>query len=614
MPVNVKKPISFFNRTKYFEPSKDKVRITVSSPASYKSKCSKTDGYEARLYWHYKYLETVDGQAFYYTLTYNDASIPKYFGMNVFDYEDLRDLLTGGFRKRLLREYGTIFKYFIGAELGEGKGSRGMHNNPHYHVLFFLEPDPKCQFEYVKITPEDFRHLVKMYWQGFDETRDGFRDYRTAKYGIAREGLNCGLVMSFAACVYCAKYVTKDAALKMFESKVSYFLRERARESLRHDETFFRDFFRTVIYEKFNIPASADLSKWSMSDHELLMAHFGDKFQWAVDLYGTTEVLVRFHEFACFEFIKKYDLWNEFREFRKQRLDEIVAVGVSEYRNRYCNKPRISHGVGDYVLEQLLDKDEPLLPIPSKDGVKYRPLSLYYYRKLFTQVISPIEPGCKVGEKPKRLSPIRIINPAGVNYRLKMLERNIQRVSDKAMCNLRLLEHDSELYARIRESNINTDVFLSFESVQSLIKQYLYGNETNQSACVAAFRDYAIFKLVYEGRFFSTSRSELFCSGSLRSLDFRSDYERFLIPSYYSVSRDDLRLSRFVEDGCMGYLPYSEHPYFLRYRSFFSLLSLLADYFSCQNDNYNEKASEERRKIKKLHDKRRLKAYYSKFI
>lgn len=614
MPVNVKKPISFLNRTKYFEPSKDKVRITVSSPASYKSKCSKTDGYEARLYWHYKYLESVNGQAFYYTLTYNDLSIPKYFGMNVFDYEDLRDLLTGGFRKRLLRQYGTTFKYFIGAELGDGKGSRGLHNNPHYHVLFFLEPDKNSQFPYVKISPEDFRHLVKIYWQGFDEFKDGYRDYRFAKYGIAREGDNCGLVTSFAACVYCAKYVTKDLALKMFESKVSHFLRERARESIRHDETFFRDFFRTVIYEKFNIPASSDLSKWSMSDHELLMAHFGDKYQWAVDLYGTTEVLVRFYESACFDFIKKYDLWNEFREFRNQRLDEIVAVGVSEYRNRYCNKPRISHGVGDYVLEQLRVKDEPLLPIPTKDGVKYRPLSLYYYRKLFTQVISPIEPGCKVGEKPKRLSPIRIINPAGVNYRLKMLERNIQRVSDKAMCNLRLLEHDSELYARIRESNINTDVFLSFESVQSLIKQYLYGNETNQSSCVAAFRDYAIFKLVYEGRFFSTSRSELFCSGSLRSLDFRADYERFLIPSYYSVGRDDLRLSRFVEDGCLGYLPYSEHPFFLRYRSLFPLLSLLADYFSCQNDDHLEKEFEERRKIKKVHDKRRLKAYYSKFI
>ena len=75
---------------------------------------------------------------------------------------------------------------------------------------------------------------------------------------------------------------------------------------------------------------------------------------------------------------------NEFREFRNQRLDELVTVGLAEFRNRYCNKPRISHGVGDYALEASLYA-RTLLRVPDKkEGFKYRPLSLYYYRKLFT--------------------------------------------------------------------------------------------------------------------------------------------------------------------------------------------------------------------------------------
>ncbi len=63
----------------------------------------------------------------------------------------------------LLRKYGTTFKYFVGAQLGDGKGERGFHNNPHYHVLFFLENANNDKFPYKKIDPKDFRHLVRMY-------------------------------------------------------------------------------------------------------------------------------------------------------------------------------------------------------------------------------------------------------------------------------------------------------------------------------------------------------------------------------------------------------------------------------------------------------------------
>lgn len=183
--------------------------------------------------------------------------MPKKYGFNCFDYEDLRDLLTGGFRKYLLRHYGTTFKYFIGAELGDGKGSRGMHNNPHYHVLFFLESANNPKYPYKVISPTDFRHLVRNYWQGFDEATDGYRDYNEAKYGIAREGENDGLVTDFRACAYVSKYVCKDAKLKRNESKVESQIKMREMKKFKFTEESYKLYFQSHIYEMFNFPLDA---------------------------------------------------------------------------------------------------------------------------------------------------------------------------------------------------------------------------------------------------------------------------------------------------------------------------------------------------------------------
>lgn len=152
MKVNEKKSIRLKNNTKHFNPHICRTHNRFASPVSYQSRSIKIEGYETRLYWQYRYCDEHSGQTFFYTLTYNDNAIPTYMGQNCFDYEDLRDLLTGGFRKYLLRHYGTTFKYFIGAELGDGKGERGMHNNPHYHVLFFLEPADNPRYPYEKIS------------------------------------------------------------------------------------------------------------------------------------------------------------------------------------------------------------------------------------------------------------------------------------------------------------------------------------------------------------------------------------------------------------------------------------------------------------------------------
>ena len=232
--VNKKKALRIVNQTKYFNPELSRTHNTIASPYSYQSRQQKIEGYETRLYWQYRYCDEHDGQTFFYTLTYNDRHIPTYYGVPCFDYNDLVDIVfEGAFRKRLLRQYGTKMKYFVGAELGDGKGQRGMHNNPHYHILFFLEDAQNERYPYVKISAEDFRHEVRMAWQGFDE-EDGFVDYRKAKKGIAREGENLGKVKDFRACMYVAKYVAKDIKLVRAEGFIKFHLREDLIDLYRH--------------------------------------------------------------------------------------------------------------------------------------------------------------------------------------------------------------------------------------------------------------------------------------------------------------------------------------------------------------------------------------------
>lgn len=646
MLVNPKKPLSFRNNTKYFAPDKDKVKVTFSSPHSWQSKCSKTEGYEARLYWHYKYCEDHGGQTFYFTLTYNDRACPQYFGMNVLDYEDLRDLLTGGFRKMLLRKYGTIFKYFVGAELGDGKGTRGMHNNPHYHVLFFLEPHPytytrmeshtECvgvykrssrfhkkgdskyvtkyervtvEVPYTPISEADMVSLVKRYWQGFDETTDKsrFHDYRTAKYGIACPGKFGAKVRHFGACVYCAKYCVKDAALKMHESKVSAALRTKFKDQLK-TEAFYKDFFESVINPRFNVPLNPSRTQWGLTPTELTMEYFSQSYSYLHGFFPDLTVLCTFYTGVVKQFCDTFSLWRDFREFYGQRLQELVDEGLTEYRNRYCNKCRISNGVGDYALEEMRGMPDPRVKVPTKSsGFKYRSIPLYYYRKLFTEVIRPISPSCPVHMKPQVLSPIRILNEDGIQYRLRKLGENIVKKREQSSTFLELVLSDKSLYERMRDSDINTDCFLTYDSVCHMVKKFMDYEKTD--FCL----DYAVYKLVYEGRYYSPA----VCTGangfSSSGLDYRSDYERFIIPSIFSVDRSDIRLENFLHGSGETHVPYSQHPYFYRYRSLFALLDLCNDYFFITSDDKREADAKERQRVKRFFDQRKLKEFYSQF-
>ena len=577
---NLKKSLKLVSNSKYFDPDTSRLFVRFGSPDSYQSRKIKIEGYEARLYWQFRYCQDHDGQAFFYTLTYNDKSMPKYLGQNVFDYEDLRGLLTGGFYQYLRRNYGTKFKYFVGAELGDGKGKRGMHNNPHYHVVFFLEPDANPIVPYKKISPNEFRHLVRQYWQGFDEDIDGYRDYNEAKYGIAKEGENCGLITDYRACCYCAKYVTKDAKLKQHEEVVRRKLFAKHMDSYEWSCSSYKEFFQDVVDGK----VKTDLS-----------------IEWLSRLLKL-ENIVHNHDGNMITFIVRLGLKNIYHRYCTNKVNDMVDKDILVYRNRYCNKCRISQGVGLYALQFIDNKLNPVVQIPSKDGFKNRPLPLYLYRKLFTDVVRPVEDGVKY-------APMRVLNDLGMLYKKSRLDSMLYKRYHEAKNILCLIAHNRELYDDIVHSDLVTNAMPDYEEFFQNY-HYLLEKENNTDKLLHC---YAEFKLVYEDRFFEVKFNGHDIDGSIPDIDVHRDYERFISPSYYRVSRSDDRIYEFSKGIPSGYVSYDAHPYFLRYRRIFDVLDLCTDYFFVQEDDRAQKEAEEIAATKRFHDRERLKEFYANF-
>lgn len=571
--IDLKRPLTFVNNTNYFRPEKDRTHIRISSPASYQSRRIKIEGYETRLYWEYKYCEDNGGQTFFFTLTYCDEKIPKYMGQNVFDYNDLVYLLNGAFKKHLLRKYGTLFKYFVGAELGDGKGVRGINNNPHYHILFFLRPCNDERYPYKKIESKQFRHLLRHYWQGFDE--DIVRkDYRDSKFGIVKEGKYGIRVNSFRALTYCAKYVTKDVHLKQHERHVIACLYDKYRQIFNIYNLgvlqwfYYRTYNSRLLYLDRKVVNLKDLALSMRIEEQLPNQYCFDDLP--------EEYQVNF----LLDLIKDYGDFSNLCAFVEGIIEFFVHKELLEYRNRYCNKCRISQGVGDYALEFIQDHNNPTIQIPSKDGFKNRPLSLYYYRKLFTDVV-----------KDDNGNNLRVLNDEGIRYNRNRISKRLEKLRNVTKAQYESL--DSELYNLICNSNVNDTVTMSFTEFQTLI---------SNCDVEEVIRRYAEFKLIYEHRFceFCSFRGSTFVVFDRIVPLF--DYSKFIQPSYYlcdCMRPDYARVC--AEVGVEGYISYSAHPYFNPYLRIFDVFDLLSDYLFVKTDDKLEEESKEKERIRRYH-------------
>lgn len=336
--------------------------------SNYKVMKSVQDEYYIRLYYHYKYVLSVGGSAYFYTLTYNDNALPHYGDVPCLDYNDLRYFLrSSGFDKVLLRKYGLKLGYFITCELGEGKGKRGIENNPHYHCIFFLTPF-KSEKPHEQLTPSIFSHLVKTYWQGANYENVRRRDY---KYGVACEGDNLGVINSPHALSYVVKYVGKDLPARLLERKLcAVAIRELYGKLLQ--SCFIQTYWLRYAKKKYpNLEAFEALEMFKTDLDVKLFVH------------------------------------RLFKRFYKRKL-----------LNRFSAKVRISQGIGISALHEL-NPDGLTVTIPYNNSIRTVNIPSYIYRKLYYDIIKDAKSNNKY-----------ILNDKGIEMRLKSLHKSMKLYSD----------------------------------------------------------------------------------------------------------------------------------------------------------------------------------------
>ena len=340
---------------------------------------------------------------------------------------------------------------------------------------------------------------------------------------------------------------------------------------------------------------NARKTAWQYTDEELLIRLMPDETSRVIDVFGEvplSDLVIRsYTKWIC----SKYRLWNDFNQFVNERVQVKVDEGLAEWRNRFCNKCRISHGVGDYAIK-FMNRLDPVVSVPSKHGFKNRPICLYYYRKMYYDVVKPSKK-LRNG-KVVFYSPLRVINDDGIRFKVHHLEASADRLANQASSQFALLVGNEELFNMMKSSDVNTEVTCSFASLSKFeVSEFI-------------FRKYAYYKLVYQGRLFKIPDYDGFHECSFPDVSPVEDYKRFLVSSYYFVDRNELLLDSFLESGCAGYIPYISHPYFLQHSRLFSVLDLCADYFFIQGDDEAQRKAEEIARVKRYHDQRKLKQFY----
>lgn len=224
-PLRIKNPI------KYFNPTLDKVELTV--PCNHCGECLNTKQNEwlVRSYWEFQQVKDSKGCMLFTTLTYNNQSLPKVQGTPCFSKRDVQlflkrlrskiyryyinkfskekyvhtyhkapntkkeylHILTPDERKQISNKYRV--RYFITTEYGNndiyiknGLFHRGS-TRPHYHALISFTWD---------VNPITAKHFIRQTW-----------DYDMNK-GFVHFGKFGKEVQDSRALYYVAKYITKD--------------------------------------------------------------------------------------------------------------------------------------------------------------------------------------------------------------------------------------------------------------------------------------------------------------------------------------------------------------------------------------------------------------------
>lgn len=579
------------NKTHYYLDT-SKVYQEVSSPDSWLCESGKRLAYYQRLYYEYEYTKSVNGLAFFYTLTYNDKSIPVWNDGQkdyyVFNYEHIRLVTNGRLSKVLAREYGARLRYICTCETGEDKGERGLGNNPHYHFIFFVSPklleDGTPDYEhYTKISPFRFRGLMREIWQG----STSFIRFQDARFGICREGDNFGVVDSPEGMKYVIKYVLKSDVEKNTLAAVTHYYE---RECLSHgyDTAFLFAFYKyqkmlnpfitkSQFYETYKLRSYNIFRKQHPCLDLIYWFKFSKPYGRGVSSWKNVSLLQKLEDF--------FDTWY---------YPNYVKFFVSKWKNMYSGKVRCSKSLGEYGLKCILEPDSnPHFKMYEKKQVLTLTPCLYYYRKLYYNTkLCPFTGNV-----------LYYLNQRGIDLHCKMLPVRVAKLVTDT--------YDSVAYATMNKISVDIG---NVEFLSVLDEHQISFDDTFlMRSCNLLFkrnhkdiiRRYAIYKLVYEHRHYSSFDTLIDDTLSIDSVI--QDYRYFISQSCYNLDYHEDVLSElflnpdtFGHDSVRNLHAFKNLPYFSPYLAFFRFLDLVR----ITVHDYKGQLSRERFLVRSEHQRR----------
>lgn len=578
------------NNTHYFA-EYTKLYNAFPDPDSFEFESGKRMGFFQRLWFEYAFVRKVNGSCFYYTLTYNDNHIPKYLGKNCFSYKDIRYITNGSLSKILKRKYGSCLKYFCACETGEGKGTRGLGNNPHYHFIFFVEPflDPDGNpiiEGYKKITPQHFKDLLYTLWQGYPS--NVFIPWQLAKFGHVQEGKYNGEVLSCEAFKYCGKYVVKDTEQRNYEDWLKDYWFKEIKS---------RDIDNEILLQYYKWLRVTDLS---MTDKYKFYKYMKlDEFsRWR----KTTGYVDRTLETYLFDYCGaegQYIIFAVTSWFHDIYCPQYVSEKVSEYRNNYSGKCRMSKSLGIYGLNFVMMADgQPRVVLNTSKGYEVQYPCLYYIRKLFYDVkICPVTG-----------NPLYFLNQKGIDMKLHSLRSNINTLKNTVNECLSFKEINGTYVSSSgadddRQFNILLDKVkdgvrnITLDTSDDFFISFMFNPLKDE-----IIRRYCVWHYIYQYRHYS-EYIKVSLTDEVLEKDYLSDYNLFLHTNSYYLDYD----TGTVFDLVYKSVPqsFSNHPAFKPYIKYFRFLDELVDvvkgiYSKVKKQNFEDSSKHQQR----------LKAYY----
>lgn len=538
-----------------------------------------------RLLAEYDNVRLHNGYALFYTFTYSEKRIPKFFGVNVHDYRHLRQFfVSSGFTATLKRYFNVSLKYCVTSEFGEGKGKRGYHNNPHYHSILFLYPIDETK---PIVSPECFRCLIKSYWQGVCIKSPDYKsrlvesniltDKDSMLYGFCQEGRNVGIVSDERAILYVTKYVTKDSSTLSVERAVPNAVDDWISNAYKDNS------FLDIVYDNWLSVAK----EYNVAEENIIMYPDGRKLAWQFP-----------DEFKIFyeDFKKEYrsHMIRKYNKFHKVRFRASQGLGLSVFTSdkfdmKEATIERVTLTKGEFDIVK-----EPIC------GQLYRH---WFYRVEKHLVWSNTQ--CKMVNQ-------SFYRPNGnlIRYKLEHFDKSLESLTQRVNDNLKLMVN-YEVYKKFALM-INYDKYCSVKPLGISLEALNIEQSIDESLIRKDYDDFVLCvgSLGYDGYTYGCSRrlALFMLVYAERSYDvyFRNeihpkmDYAYFQTQSYYQGFKELRFHDALIKDNINIFDSYENHPYFKDYMSLYHAYSQFCDICSFQKGREWFAEQDHRRRCRQL--------------